>query len=250
LIYAIGVPLLAMEQFARPNSSWPDWLAWSLIVSGMGASWLLFKQEKHHPTPILPLRVLQQRPAQLLNLSSVISGAVMFSLIYYVPLLLQASFALSPSTSGLLITPLVVGAPIGSIINGRIFSRIEHPQYIMLSGALVLAGGCRLLLTLTADSSIPVILVIMGLCGVGLGLLLSNYNILMQIVVDSDDIGVGTASIQTTRAFGGAIGTTFMGLAIAHTTIKSGIQLGLSVCVVLCLITAYLTWQTRLPEKI
>ena len=174
----------------------------------------------------------------------------MFSLIYYVPLLLQTSFALSPTTSGLLITPIVAGAPVGSIINGRLFSRIEQPQYIMLSGALVLAGGCGLLLTLTADSSMHVILLIMGLCGVGLGLLLSNYNLLMQIVVDSDDVGVGTALIQTTRAFGSAIGTTLMGLVIAHTSIKSGIQLGLSVCVVLCLITAYLTWQTRLPEKI
>jgi len=248
LVYAIGVPLVAIEQFGRPDSTWPNWLEWSLIASGLGAAWLLFTVERNQQTPIFPVRILQTRSARLLNLSSVISGAVMFSLIFYVPLLFQASFDLSPTQSGLLITPIVAGAPVGSIINGRLFSRVQRPQYIMVSGAFVLAAGCGLLLTLTAESSVHVIFLIMGLCGVGLGLLLSNYNLLMQIVVHRDDVGVGTALIQTTRALGSAIGTTLVGLAIAHTSITTGIQISLAICVVLCLITAYLTWRVTLPQ--
>ncbi len=249
LVYALGVPLMALEQFARPDSTWPDWLEWSLIVSGFVAGWLLLKWEKTQSTPMFPVRILRTLPARLLNLSSVISGAVMFSLIYYVPLLLQASFNLSPTTAGLLIAPIVAGAPVGSIINGRLFAHVKNPQYIMLTGALILAAGCGLLLTLTEQSSLRVILLIMGLCGVGLGLLLSNYNLLMQIVVGHDNVGAGTGLIQTTRALGSAIGTTLVGLAIAHSSIKAGIQLSLAVCVVLCLVTAYLTWRTRLPEQ-
>lgn len=247
LVYTIAVPLMAVEQFARPDSAWPDWLELLLVISGFISAWLLIQIEKNKPHPIFPLRVLQTQQARLLNVSSIISGGVMFSLIYYVPLLLQSSFELSATAAGLLISPLVAGAPVGSIINGRLFARIKNPQYIMLAGALILAAGTGALLLLNKQSSMHAILVIMAICGVGLGLLLSNYNLFMQIVVHPSDVGVGTALIQTTRALGSAVGTTLVGLAIAHFSVKQGIQISLAVCVVLCLLTAVLTWRTRLP---
>ncbi len=248
LMYAIAVPLLAIEQFARPDSQWPDWLEFLLLVSGLFAAWLLLKIERHKQHPIFPVRVLQTRQSRLLNISSIISGGVMFSLIYYVPLLLQSSFELSATQAGLLISPLVAGAPLGSIINGRLFPRIKNPQYIMMSGAVILAAGTAALLLLNQESSTHAILIIMAVCGVGLGLLLSNYNLFMQIVVHPDDVGVGTALIQTTRALGSAIGTTFVGLLIAHSSVTQGIRAGLAVCVVLCIVTAVLTWRTELPQ--
>ena len=248
LLYALGMPLLAFEQFARPDSTWPDWLEWSLILSGGLAGVLLWKFEKTKQTPMFPVHILQTRSARLLNLSSMLGGAVMFSLIYYMPLLFQSSFKLSPSTAGLLVIPIVAGAPVGSMINGQLFRYFERPQYIMVAGALILACGCALLSTVTADTPLTRVALLMSLCGLGLGFLLSNYNLLMQMVVDHAEVGVGTALIQTTRAFGSAIGTTLVGLAVAHSSVFAGVRFSLIGCVVLCGITAYLTLNIRVPK--
>lgn len=249
LIYMIGAPLIAIEQLSKIQSTLPDWVCILMLLLSVLAGRVLYKIEGKQQTPIFPFRVLQTRQARLLNVSSIISGSVMFSLIYYVPLLLQSAFKLSPTMAGVLIAPLVAGVPVGSIINGRIFPLAQKPQYIMLSGALLLSLGCGLALTFNAASPMWSIMSTMAICGIGLGLLLSNYTLFMQIVVHPDDIGLGSALIQTTRALGSAIGTSFVGLAIAHSSVHAGMKSSLLAGVFLCLITAYLTWEIDLPEK-
>ena len=59
---------------------------------------------------------------------AILGGFTMFSLLFYAPLLFQGGFGMSPKDAGLMITPLVVFITIGSIVNGRIVTRVKNPN--------------------------------------------------------------------------------------------------------------------------
>jgi len=206
-----------------------------LIALGVGAAALLLPVERHAHTPIFPLRVLRTSESQLLNLAGLMSGAVMFILIFYLPLLLQDVFGYSPSHAGLLMTPLVAGTSVGSIVNGSLFPKQNEPSRLMVFGSALLALGCIFTLTFSANSPGWWIFLSMSLCGIGLGFLLPNFTLFMQMLAEQRDVGVASALVQTTRALGSAFGTAIVGILIVRISITVGVQIGLVLCIVMSL---------------
>ena len=242
----VGAPLIGIELLTGRDSTVPAWVALAVIVSTVVSGYLLLKVERRVPTPIFPLRILQTRQAQFINLASILSGAVMFILIFYIPLQFQDVFGFSPIMAGALITPLVAGMPIGSIINGRLFPRESNPQRLMLLGSILLGAGCAFALTFTAQSAVWWVLLSMTFCGLGLGFLLPNFTLFMQIVAHRQDVGVASALVQTTRALGSAVGTALVGVAIAELSIRSGLRLGLIASVCACVVIGWLAVNIKM----
>lgn len=242
----VGAPLVGIELLTGRDSTVPAWVALAIIVSTVVSGYLLLKVERRVPTPIFPLRILQTRQAQFINLASILSGAVMFILIFYIPLQFQDVFGFSPIMAGALITPLVAGMPIGSIINGRLFPRESNPQRLMLLGSILLGVGCAFALTFTAQSAVWWVLLSMTFCGLGLGFLLPNFTLFMQIVAHRQDVGVASALVQTTRALGSAVGTALVGVAIAELSIRSGLRLGLIASVCACVVIGWLAVNIKM----
>jgi predicted MFS family arabinose efflux permease len=170
----------------------------------------------------------------------------MFILIFYIPLQFQDVFGFSPIMAGALITPLVAGMPIGSIINGRLFPREKNPQRLMLLGSIFLGVGCAFALTFTAQSAVWWVLLSMTFCGLGLGFLLPNFTLFMQMVAHRQDLGVASALVQTTRAVGSAVGTALVGVAIAELSIRSGLRLGLIASVGACVVIGWLAVNIKM----
>ena len=235
LTFAVGAPLAGIELLTGLGESTYHLWGVSLIVLGVSSAALLIPVEKRAETPIFPLRVLQTNESQLLNLAGLLSGAVMFILIFYLPLLLQDVFGYSPSHAGLLMTPLVAGISVGSIINGRLFPKQNEPERLMVLGSGLLALGCVFTLTFSASSPGWWILLTMSLCGTGLGFLLPNFTLFMQMLAEQRDVGVASALVQTTRALGSAFGTAIVGIAVARISITVGIKAGLVCCIVMSL---------------
>ena len=242
----VGAPLVGIELLSSRDAGVPISVAIAVIVSTVVSGYLLLKVERRVTTPIFPLRVLHTKQARYLNIASILCGAIMFILIYYIPLQFQDVFGFSPTLAGVLITPLVAGMPIGSIINGRLFPRESNPQRLMLLGSVLLGTGCVLALTFTANSAVWWVLLTMSLCGFGLGFLLPNFTLFMQIVAERQDVGVASALVQTTRAIGSAIGTALVGVAIAEWSIRSGLQLGLIGSVIACVVVGWLAINIKM----
>lgn len=217
-----------------------------LIVIGMLLAGLLFWVEKQVRNPIFPLRIVMTRESRLLNMASMISGGIMFILIFYVPLLLQDVFNHTPKQAGLLMTPLVAGIPLGSIINGRLYPRQNEPQRLMLFGSIMMATGCLGTLLVSASSPDWLVLVSLALAGLGLGFLLPNFTLGIQVLSAKQDIGVASALIQTTRALGSAIGMAATGLLIAKISISGGLRISLAIALALSLVTAWMVMQIQM----
>ena len=217
-------------------------------MAGLACAALLIPVERRAITPIFPLHILRPRQAQLLNLAGMLTGAVMFILIFYIPLLLQDVLGYSPTRAGLLMTPMVACMPLGSIVNGRVFPRLSAPQRLMMVGSALLAAGCAMAVTFSASSPTWWVLLALSLSGFGLGFLLPNLTLFMQMQCGRQDVGVASALIQTMRALGSALGTALVGIAIAHGSVSVGLRSGLIVCVGLCGTVAWIASRVRMKN--
>jgi EmrB/QacA subfamily drug resistance transporter len=248
LIIAVGAPLTGIGRLSAAITSAEQFWALGVIALGLLAVACLIPVERRATTPIFPLRILRSREAKLLNIAGVMAGAVMFILIFYMPLLLQDEFNFSPTYAGLLLTPLVAVMPLGSIINGRLFPRQSEPARLMVFGSVLLGLGCLLTQTFSANSPAWWIVLTMSTCGAGLGFLLPNFTLFMQMLAEQRDVGVASALIQTTRAFGGAVGTALVGIAVAKISVTMGVRFGLVLCVILCGLIGWVCAQIHMKN--
>jgi EmrB/QacA subfamily drug resistance transporter len=213
----IAVALSALQLFV-------EWVAHdgftpsvvALAVVGLGCAFGLVRWERSNAQPILPLDMFRNRSLAALFSLSVLGGFSMFSLLFYAPLLLQGGFGLSPRDAGLVVTPLVVFITIGSIVNGRVVTRVRNPNTMLYVGFTLVALAC--LGTVLATRLMPhaVLMAFMMAGGLGLGFVLPNLTVFAQQTAGREHLGIATALLQSLRMIGGMIGTAFTGTLVTR----------------------------------
>jgi EmrB/QacA subfamily drug resistance transporter len=181
----------------------------------VGAAALL-AVERRATHPMIPLDLFRDPQLVTLFMLSTLSGFVMFSLIFFAPLLLQGGFGLSPQQAGLLATPIAMFIAIGSFINTRIVIHLPKPTLILSIGfVLLLFASLGLAFT---DASTPHVWIEIPMAGIGIGLgfILNNLNVFAQQIAGRERFGIATALLQSTRMVGGMLGTSIVGTIVQH----------------------------------
>src|SRR5205823_10089469 len=122
----------------------------------------------------------------------------------------QGVLGMPATNSGLLITPLMAGLIVSSIITGQLMVRIKRYRYIGTVGAVILTIGLILLAQVSVGTpEIEVVrdLVLIGL-GVGVGMPL--YLNATQSAVDVRYLGVVSSQIQFWRNIGSTVGVAIL----------------------------------------
>ena len=138
-------------------------------------------------------------------------GIFMFGSMSYLPTYLQMVHAMSPTTAGLMMTPMMLGVMGTSTIVGGIVSRTGKYKRYPIIGMIATAAALALLSTLEPDTSLVVIGLYLFLLGFGVG---NAMQILVLIVQNSFPIavvGTATAANNFFRQIGGAIGSALVG---------------------------------------
>ena len=187
-----------------------------LLACSLIAFAALYVCEKRAANPILPLEMFGNPALASLFVLAVLMGFIMFSLLFYMPLLLQGGFGLSPNAAGMLVTPLVVGIPLGSLCNSRILPRIPNPAYILYAGFGLLGLASIGLITLTQATPHGLMVLYMVCSGIGLGFVLPNLTIFSQEIAGRQRLGIATALIQSLRMVGGMLGAALVGTLVNH----------------------------------
>ncbi|WP_292936634.1 MFS transporter [Noviherbaspirillum sp.] len=202
--------------------------AMALLAAGSVASFVgLYFCEKRASNPILPFDMFRNPALASLFILSVMMGFMMFALLFYMPLLLQGGFGLSPNAAGMLITPLVVCITIGSISNSRLLPHVPNPAWIMFTGfALLGLSGIGIATLKHTTPHALVALYLLG-SGLGLGFILPNLTIFTQETAGRAHLGIATAMIQSLRMVGGMLGTALVGTLVNHlyiSRVSEGLQ--------------------------
>jgi EmrB/QacA subfamily drug resistance transporter len=222
LALGIGALLLGTEkgQSAGFTSLWFIGLSAATVVLAVS----FVRHQFHTDAPVIPMRMFERSGVRRLTALSVLTGLVMFGLIFYSPLMLQGGFGMSPNTAGITLTPLLVCVTVGSIANGRLMTRLKHPQRLLSYGLAALFFGSLALYFVDAGTPRWVLMTLFGLCGLSLGFQLPNLTLQMQACVERRDLGAASALIQTMRMLGSMLGTSLGAAAVNLTFARESAQ--------------------------
>ena len=130
----------------------------------------------------------------------------MFGAISMLPLYLQLVKGATPTSSGLLLLPLMAGLMIGSIASGQLTSKTGKYKIFPVIGTALLTVSFLLLLTITVNTGFVQLDIYFLLVGLGLGLCMQTLLIAVQNAVPARDVGVATSSATFFRQLGGTLG--------------------------------------------
>jgi EmrB/QacA subfamily drug resistance transporter len=206
-----------------------DWISWQtavLVALGIVLCAAAVAVEGRAPEPLVPLRLFKDRSVVLAVVASVAVGIAMFGTTVFLSQYMQIARGKSPTESGLLTIPMVVGLFFASTFIGRLVSRTGRYKRFMLLGAVLLTAGLGLMGTLDETTSLIELGVFMLLLGAGVGMLMQNLVLVVQNTVRFEDIGSGSSLVAFFRSLGGAIGVSVLGALLAthaRDTITSGL---------------------------
>ncbi|MFA1542298.1 MDR family MFS transporter [Actinomadura monticuli] len=166
--------------------------------------------------PILPPRLFRNRTFLLTSFVSICVGVAMFGVMIYMPQYLQIVKGLSPTASGLMTLPLVVGMLVTSTGSGQIVTRTGRYKIFPVLGLLCVAGGMFLLSRLHTDSPKLVVGADLALLGVGMGLTLQILILAAQNAAARTDLAATTSGVSFFRNLGGAVGVAAFGAILTN----------------------------------
>ena len=165
--------------------------------------------------PIVPVELFKIRTVSAAGLAGFATGVGMFGTIMFVPLFVQGVLGGSATSSGLVLTPLMLAMMATSVGSGQVITRTGRYRWALLAGPVVMGAGFALLSLLDAGSTRGQTTLAMVVAGAGLGLLVQNLALVVQNAVPSRHMGVATSLAQFSRSIGGTVGVSAMGAILA-----------------------------------
>ena len=172
--------------------------------------------ERRAREPILPMSLFANRNFAVSSSVGFIVGLSLFGAVTFLPIYLQVVKGVSPSTSGLMLMPMMLGMLVTSIISGRLISRFGRYKLFPIIGTATMTFGLGALSLLSIESS-PWQTAIDALwLGLGMGMVMQVLIIAVQNSVDYQHLGVATSGTMLFRSLGGALGVAMFGAIFAN----------------------------------
>jgi EmrB/QacA subfamily drug resistance transporter len=175
------------------------------------ATTLFVVVERRVKEPILQLSFFQNKNFLLLSGIAMFVGAAMLGSILYLTQFNQQVYDASPTTSGLMLLPMIGGLMAVSITTGQLVSRFGKYKRFMIGGFIVATLAIAALTTLTPSSPFIQEAIIIVFVGAGIGAAMPLMNIAIQNEFEQKNLGVATSSSQLFRGLGSTIGVAVFG---------------------------------------
>ena len=211
LLVAAVTCLLLVTVWAGNEYAWGSGTIISLALAGVVLVGLFLVQEARAPEPVLPLYLFRNRVFSISSAAGFIVGLAMFGVLIYIPLYLQVVNGASPTRSGLLLTPLMLGMVTGTVSSGRAISRTGRYKVYPVVGTAIMTLGLFLLSRFDVNTSRLVQSIYMAIVGLGIGLVMQVLVLAVQNAVEAKDLGVATSASAFFRTMGGAFGVAIFG---------------------------------------
>jgi EmrB/QacA subfamily drug resistance transporter len=195
---------------------WDSVQSIALIVIGVVLLVVFLLVEGRAEEPILPLELFRNRTFAVTSGIGFIIGLALFGSITYLPLYLQIVKGLSPTKSGLQLTPMMAGLLVTSILAGRAISRWGRYRVFPIVGTALMAVSMLLLARLSFGSAIYTAALDMVILGLGLGMVMQVLVLAVQNAVEFRVMGVATSGSILFRQVGGSIGLAIFGAIFAN----------------------------------
>ncbi|WP_238148784.1 MDR family MFS transporter [Serinicoccus sediminis] len=205
------VSILLATSWGGTTYPWVSTQVLGLYALGLATAVTFVVVELRASEPLLPLRLFRSSVFSWANVAGLGLAMVMFGSIIYIPVFAQGVLGVDATQSGLILMPMMLGLIVMGILTGLLVTRTGHYKPFMLTGVAIMASGVWLLTLLSETSSPWELFGSMAVVGVGLGMAMQQFTLVVQNVVARRDLGVATATTQFSRNIGSTVGIAVYG---------------------------------------
>ncbi|WP_240980355.1 MDR family MFS transporter [Ramlibacter agri] len=212
------------------GTEWPWWslpTGLGLLAGGVLTAVLVWHLHRA-PEPVLPPALFGNRVFLVACLVLALTIMGMQGSALFFPLFFQTVMGVTPSHSGFLTGPLMIGIVIAAIVNGRVIlprtGRYKPTQVVGLSIAVL--AFAVLAWAVATSRGFGVLEPPIFFLGLGLGLVMPNMTIAVQNALPMRHLGVGTATLAFFRSLGGLVGVAGAGAILNNLLQNAGLAPG------------------------
>ncbi|MBS1673654.1 MAG: MFS transporter [Actinobacteria bacterium] len=228
VLLAVGVStLLIWVSMGGSQFEWDS--STSYILGGIAAAAIIaFVIVEFFVTePIVPMSLFRNRTFTLSVIASIAIGVAMFATSVFLAQYFQLARGATPTESGLMTIPMIIGQMGASVIIGQLVSRFGKWKSWMITGSVLTVIGVSLMSTLRYDTPFALVAVYMFVLGAGLGMVMQNLTLIVQNDTPVSQLGAASSNVNFFRTIAGTIGVTVMGTMLSTsvgTYIKDGLH--------------------------
>jgi EmrB/QacA subfamily drug resistance transporter len=214
-VLAVGTTALLLGLvWGGRDYAWSSGHVVGALVAAVAAFATFWWVERRARETILPFDLLRNQTVWASVLCVALVGMAMLGTIAFVPLFVQGVIGTSATSSGVVLTPFMLGAVGTSIVSGQLVSRIGRYRPNTIIGPIVLGIGMFLLYRMGPSTTNGVAARNMVVAGIGLGAMMQMFVLSVQNSVPMRAMGSATALTQFARSIGATLGVTLMGVIV------------------------------------
>ncbi len=194
--------------------AWASWPMFALLAGALVGFVFLVRWERRHHDPVIPIHFLKVPAIARSDAVVMCFGGALFSVILYMPLYLQLGRGMGIGASGALLLPITLAQATSAAIVGRLVTHTGRVNIFPKIGLTLATVAFLGLAASVASASTATIMALTVLVGVGLGMVMPPTQVTVQLAAGREALGVATATISLSRAFGGAIGVAIVGATL------------------------------------
>jgi EmrB/QacA subfamily drug resistance transporter len=172
---------------------------------------LLAWREKVAADPLLPITLLRNPTTWRSDALAACHGAVLVSLLTFLPIYLRVVGGASPAETGLLLLPMTVGVGVGSMVTGRAISRTGRTAIFPSFGLIFVVLGLVAIALWSRHMTLNQFSGCLGLTALFMGTVMGVVQVTIQSTAGPGKLGAAAATVQFSRALGAALGTATVG---------------------------------------
>ncbi|MGO2520502.1 MAG: DHA2 family efflux MFS transporter permease subunit [Microbacterium sp.] len=228
VLLAVGVSaLLIWVSMGGNQFDWDSATSIALAVTAGLAIIAFITVEFVVKEPIVPMSLFRNRTFTLSVIASIAIGVSMFATAVFLAQYFQLARGATPTESGLMTIPMIIGQMGASIIIGQLVSRFGKWKGWMVTGSVLTLIGVTLMSTLRYDTPFPLVAIYMFVLGAGLGMVMQNLTLIVQNDTSPRQLGAASSNVNFFRTIAGTIGVTVMG-SLLSTSVASYMKDSLS----------------------
>jgi EmrB/QacA subfamily drug resistance transporter len=197
LLYGLSILILIYGASALPGM-----VAIGLIIAGFTGLGFFIRFESRVPHPVFEVKLFNQnRLFTFSSLAALINYSATNALTFLLSLYLQYIKDLPPQYAGSILIAQPIVMAVFSPLAGRLSDRIE-PRLIASTGMMITALGLFFFISVGANTSYLLIILMLALLGFGFALFSSpNMNAIMS-AVEKKHFGIASGTLATMRLLG------------------------------------------------
>jgi MFS family permease len=176
------------------------------LLGASAALWTLFAWRlMRAPEPFIPPAMMREPVVGAIVVAGFFAIGTIIGLSIFTPLYMELVVGASASASGVVLIAFMGGATIGSLLAGRLLSRLDRYKRVPLAGLPLAIAVLAVFAIWPERFSTLEVAVLLAIGGLGMGTMYPTTTVLIQNAVPPHQVGTATGTLNFFRQLGGAL---------------------------------------------